>query len=101
MIERRRFDKVFTLKDRLAQEIEHLRDQAKNIKFGVALDQVLQRIQQNRAAVDLNKSLESPGASSSDMMSDRKPFASKDWIVPPVLVPLGMAILVLAAIVVT
>lgn len=34
-------------------------------------------------------------------MSDRKPFILKDWIVPPILVPLTMAIIVLAAIVVT
>ena len=50
MIKRRRFEQAFTLKDRLAQEIEQLRDQAKNMKPGVALDQVLRRIQQRQTA---------------------------------------------------
>jgi hypothetical protein len=60
MIQRRRFEQAFTLKDRLAQEIEQLRDQAKNMKPGVALDQVLRRIQQRETASDINDSLGSP-----------------------------------------
>lgn len=34
-------------------------------------------------------------------MSDRKPFILRDWIAPPIMVPLAIALLVLAAIVVT
>jgi hypothetical protein len=58
---RRRFKQPFTLKDRLAQEIEQLRDQAKNMKPGVALDQVLRRIRQNQTASSMNDWLGSPG----------------------------------------
>jgi hypothetical protein len=61
MIQRRRFQQEFTLKDRLAQEIEQLRDQAKNMKPGVALDQVLRRIRQNQTASSMNDWLGSPG----------------------------------------
>jgi hypothetical protein len=61
MIARRRFEQAFTLKDRLAQEIEQLRDQAKNMKPGVALDQVLRRIRQNQTAFEINEWLGSPG----------------------------------------
>jgi hypothetical protein len=58
---RRRFKQPFTLKDRLAQEIEQLRDQAKNMKPGVALNQVLRRIRQNQTASDMNDWLGSTG----------------------------------------
>lgn len=61
MIERRRFKQTFTLKDRLAQDIEHLSDQAKNMKPGVALDQILHRIRQNQTASEINNWLGSPG----------------------------------------
>jgi hypothetical protein len=61
MIQRRRFQQEFTLKDRLAQEIEQLRDQAKNMKPGVALDQVLRRIRQDQTASSMNDWLGSPG----------------------------------------
>ena len=50
-----------TLKERLAREIEQLRDQAKNMKPGVALDQVLRRIRQNQTASSMNDWLGSPG----------------------------------------
>lgn len=61
MIERRRFKQSFTLEDRLAREIEQLRDQARNMKPGVALDQVLGRIRQNQMASNINSWLGSPG----------------------------------------
>jgi hypothetical protein len=61
MIKRRRFEQAFTLKDRLAQDIEQLRDQSKNMKPGVALDQVLRRIRQNQTASEINDWLGSPG----------------------------------------
>ena len=61
MIKRRRFEQSFSLRDRLTQEIEQLRDQAKNMKPGVALDQVLRRIRQNQTASEINDWLASPG----------------------------------------
>jgi hypothetical protein len=61
MIKRRRFKQAFTLKDRLSQEVEQLRDQAKNMKPGVALDQILHRIRQNQTASEMNDWLGSPG----------------------------------------
>jgi len=61
MTARRRFEQTFTLKDRLAQENEHLNNQAKNMKPGVALDQVLRRIRQNHTASAMNDWLGSPG----------------------------------------
>ena len=45
---RRRFKQAFTLEERLAQELEQLREQASNMKPGVALDQVLRRISTGR-----------------------------------------------------
>jgi hypothetical protein len=60
-VERRRFKQPFNLRDRLAQEIEQLTDQAKNMKSGVALDQVLRRIRQNQTASEINDWLGSPG----------------------------------------
>lgn len=61
MVLQRRFERTFTLKERLTQEMEQLRDQAKNMKPGVALDQVLGRIRQNQTASDMNDWLGSPG----------------------------------------
>lgn len=58
---RRRFKQAFTLEERLAQELEQLREQAKNMKPGVALDQVLRRIRQNETASRMSEWLTSPG----------------------------------------
>jgi hypothetical protein len=60
MIGRRRFKPVLTFKERLAQEMEQLRDQAKNMKPGVALDQVMDRIRQNETAAAMDDWLRSP-----------------------------------------
>jgi hypothetical protein len=45
----------------LVQDIEDLRKQAKNMKPGVALDQVLRRIRQNQTASAVNDWLKSSG----------------------------------------
>jgi len=58
---RRRFKQAFTLEERLAQELEQLREQARNMKPGVALDQVLRRIRQNETASRMSEWLTSPG----------------------------------------
>jgi hypothetical protein len=60
MIDRRRFKPAFTFKERLAQEMEQLRDQAKNMKPGVAFDQVMDRIRQNETASAMDDWLRSP-----------------------------------------
>jgi hypothetical protein len=61
MITRRRFKQAFTLEERLAHEIEELREKARNMKPGVALDQVMRRIRQNETASQMSAWLESPG----------------------------------------
>jgi hypothetical protein len=38
-----------------------------------------------------------PATQEGNTMSNRKPFILQDWLVPPVIVPLGMAIVVLLA----
>lgn len=58
---RRRFKQAFTLEERLAQELEQLRAQARNMKPGVTLDQVLRRIRQNETASRMSEWLTSPG----------------------------------------
>lgn len=50
-----------TFEQWLVQDIEQLRKQAKNMKPGVALDQVLRRIQQNQTAFAVNDWLGSAG----------------------------------------
>jgi len=61
MIKRRRFKQVSTLEERLSQENEKLREQASNLKPGVALDDVLRRIRQNDTASHMSEWLRSPG----------------------------------------
>lgn len=58
---RRHFKQAFTPEERLAQELEQLREQAKSMKPGVALDQVLRRIRQAEAASQMSEWLQSPG----------------------------------------
>ena len=60
-ITRRRFKHTLTLEERLVEDTALLRDQARHMKPGVALDQVLRRIQQNETAVHISDWLESPG----------------------------------------
>ena len=59
--ERRRFTQTATLEERLAEDTERLRQQAKALKPGVARDNVLRRIRQNKTARDLSEWLVSPG----------------------------------------
>ena len=58
---RRRLQQTRTLEERLIENIAQLRDQAKNMKPGVALDQVMRRIRENETAVHIREWLESPG----------------------------------------
>jgi hypothetical protein len=60
-ITRRRFKHRQTLEERLADDIAQLRDQAKNMKVGVALDQVLRRIRESEMASRRSELLSSPG----------------------------------------
>jgi hypothetical protein len=61
MITRRRFKQRLTLEERLLEDIAQLREQARNMKPGVALDQVLRRIRQNETASHMSEWLASPG----------------------------------------
>ena len=60
MAERRRFRHTTTLGERLAEDTERLRQQAKAMKSGVARDHVLQRIRQNETASHMSEWLVSP-----------------------------------------
>ena len=61
MPERRRFTYRTTLEERLAEDMERLRQQAKAMKPGVARDNVLRRIRQNETASHISEWLGSPG----------------------------------------
>ncbi len=58
---RRRFTQTATFEERLAEDTERLRQQAKAMKPGVARDAVLRRIRQNESALNLSEWLGSPG----------------------------------------
>lgn len=60
-VSRRRVTHRLTLAERLAEDTAQLRDQASNMKPGVALDEVLRRIQQNEIAVQMREWLDPPG----------------------------------------
>jgi hypothetical protein len=60
-VARRRFSYTRSPQERLADDIALLREQAKNMKPGVALDQVLRRIRQNETASHMSEWLSSPG----------------------------------------
>ena len=61
MPKRRRFKQTSTLEERLAEATEQLRQQAKILKPGPALDQVNKRIRQNETAANMTEWLNSPG----------------------------------------
>ena len=61
MAERRRFTQTTSLEERLAEDTERLRQQAKAMKPGVTRDNVLRRIRQNETASSLSEWLGSPG----------------------------------------
>jgi hypothetical protein len=61
MQKRRRFKQTLTLEERLAEDTELLREQAKTLQPGTALDHVLKRIRQNETAAHLSEWLTSPG----------------------------------------
>ena len=61
MAERRRFKHTTSLEERLSEDTERLREQAKALPPGAALDQVLRRIRQNETAAHMTGWLNSPG----------------------------------------
>ena len=61
MAERRRFKHTTSLEERLSEDTEPLREQAKALPPGAALDQVLRRIRQNETAAHMTEWLNSPG----------------------------------------
>ena len=64
MTRRRRFKQILTLEDRLAEDTEQLREQAKMLSPGPALDQINRRIRQNETAAHMSEWLTSPGLQS-------------------------------------
>ena len=65
MTKRRRFKQTLTLEERLAEDTEQLREQAKLLPPGNTLDQVLKRIRQNETAANMTEWLNSPGLKAS------------------------------------
>jgi hypothetical protein len=61
MAERRRFKHTSTLEERLNEDTEQLREQAKLLPPGAALDHVLRKIRQNETAAHMTEWLNSPG----------------------------------------
>jgi hypothetical protein len=60
MQKRRRFKQTLTLQERLLQDSEQLREQAKMLNPGPARDHAVKRIQQNETAMDLCEMLDLP-----------------------------------------
>jgi hypothetical protein len=61
MTSRRNFEHRQSIEERLREDIAKLSEQARNMKPGVALDQVLRRIRQNETASHMSVWLSSPG----------------------------------------
>lgn len=61
MAERRRFKHTASLEERLGEDTEQLREQAKALPPGAALDHVLRRIRQNETAAHMTEWLSWPG----------------------------------------
>ena len=61
MTTRRRLKQTLTLEERLVEDTEQLREQAKLLPPGATLDRVLQRIRQNETAAHMTEWLNSPG----------------------------------------
>ena len=61
MKKRRRFRQTSTLVERLAEDTEQLREQAKGLQPGTALDHIQKRIRQNETAAHMSEWLNSPG----------------------------------------
>ena len=61
MKKRRRFKQISTLAERLAADTDQLREQARSLRPGAALDHIRKRIRQNETAAHLSERLNSPG----------------------------------------
>jgi hypothetical protein len=64
MFKRRSFEQTKSLKQRLADEGERLREQAKMLPSGLVRDAVLMKVRQTEAASHMNEWLTSPGLQS-------------------------------------
>jgi hypothetical protein len=58
---RRRFKQTKSLKDRLLEEAQNLREQAKLLPYGSVRDATLKKARQAEAAANMNERLNSPG----------------------------------------
>jgi hypothetical protein len=60
-MKRRRLKQTASLEERLTEDTEQLREQAKTLPPGASLDHVLRRIRQNETAAHMSEWLNSPG----------------------------------------
>ncbi|WP_084030602.1 hypothetical protein [Bradyrhizobium paxllaeri] len=63
-MKRRRFKQTLSLEERLSEDTEQLREQARMLPPGAVRDHVLRRISQNEAAAHMSGWLSSPGLKS-------------------------------------
>lgn len=61
MNKRRRFKQTLPLEQRLVEDTARLREQARAMRPGPALDSILKRIRRNETAAHLTEWLKSPG----------------------------------------
>jgi hypothetical protein len=61
MQRRRRFKQSISLKDRLIEEAENLRRQAREMPAGIRRDEILRKARQAETAAHVDEWLESPG----------------------------------------
>ena len=60
-MERRRFDHIEPLEERLAEEAKRLREEAKRLKPGAARDALIRRARQAEIGAHMSEWLRSPG----------------------------------------
>jgi hypothetical protein len=61
MQKRRRFKQTTSLKDRLLEEAQNLREQAKLLPYGLVREATLKKARQAEAAANMDQWLSSPG----------------------------------------
>jgi hypothetical protein len=65
-MQRRRFRNILSFPDRLKQEAERLREEAKNIPHGMERDALLKKAREADTAAHMDEWLSSPGLKSPD-----------------------------------
>ncbi|MHC2279980.1 hypothetical protein ACVME8_006623 [Bradyrhizobium diazoefficiens] len=60
-MERRRFKQMVSLEERLAEEAEHLREEAKSLPPGIEREQILRKARQAETGAHISEWLSSPG----------------------------------------